>query len=489
MKNSLDLWAALVATAIFASPAHATLVSTSSDGYSGTVGQVFSKIKVTVGAQWLDIEEDAELSAQPACDGCGAGPWLVEGTFGLPSNTVVTGCLLWNDDTLLMGKLRGKASAVHTFDSLVPVQPVGYRYDPLLVEQVGDSTYHLRLYPIADGGVRRIRLRYLVPVTAMSGEVPILPALFHALSGTGPSGWTLDVRGTAPDLQVFHDGDWFPIAPPAHRALDDTTVVFPLSDSAGSDYRRMKSWLNGVDVDYLLWRIPATASFTPDHGSLDIAANRKRFGIDLQAAGTLYSKDSGIVRHLVVVAVGPVPSGGVHRSDLAELLQRDLDRPHLRDHRPAVFASGHALRFDGRKSPGRLRGQRRSVPLEPRHLQEGRLRRERDRHPRACDGKESIRRPPDGASPRAHRIRRAGRPIHRSPRPARTQGGAMECGLVVRQDIGGLEWPRKLRFVGARRTLRGRGPHDIQDPHGVGGASLTWVGKVGFISRPGCTAR
>ena len=152
----------LLVTLGFAAPASATLFATSSEGYAGSVSLAYSKIKATVGAQWIDIEEDAEISTAPY-GGTATGPWLVDGTFNVPTGTVVVGCLLWNDDTLLMGKLRGKADATHKFDSLVPTQTPGYKYDPLLVEQVGDSTYHLKLYPVADGGTRRIRLRYLVP--------------------------------------------------------------------------------------------------------------------------------------------------------------------------------------------------------------------------------------------------------------------------------------------------------------------------------------
>ena len=457
MKQISLRWACGAALVLYVAPAHAVLYSTSADKYAGNVGQAFSKMKVTVGAQWLDIEEDAELSAETRCDGCGTGPWLVEGNFDVPSNTVITGALLWNDDTLLMGKLRGKADATHRFDSLVPVHPSGYAYDPLLVDQVGDSTYHLKLYPIADGGVRRIRLRYLVPVTGLSGEVSIYPVLARAVSAARPAGWTVDLRGNSPNLQIFHDSAWFPIAPPAHRALDfascgsvrlrwttlgaggaravrsrvdtgtwkgdyvlftgkvpdsigrridiksetvflwrwispqaffdvdgagtrsvnatgqqaidqsrkivelsnqlvgagnkvglvadqgmnDTTMVFPLSDSAGSDFRRMKTWLNGVDVDYLGWRIPAPGTYTPDQGSLDISTNRTRFAVDIQAAGTLYSRDSGIVRHLVAITVGPVPSGG----DL--LVQPDLSAlPATVSIASSQILSGYGCTYD-----------------------------------------------------------------------------------------------------------------------------------------------
>jgi hypothetical protein len=446
MRPSLQPCFGLAVLALASVPAHAMLQSTSFDGYSGNVGMVYSKVKVTVGPQWLDIEEEAELTAEPV-DG-GTGPWFVDGTFDVPTGTVVTGCLLWNDDTLLMGKLRGKAIAGKSYDSTVSTSPSGYAHDPLLVDQTGDSTYRLRLYPIADGGNRRIRIRYLVPVTSTSGVTSILPVLYQALSGTAPQSWTLDVRGTASNLRIYHDNAWFPLSPPTERVLSfatggqvqldwttlaadgsrairdridsgawkgdfvlftgkvpdsignilgirsetvflwrwispqsffssdyygnrsinsygqqaisqaqtivglssqlagmgnkvglvadaglgDTTEVFPLSDTAGASYRQMNTWLNGIDVNYLNWRIPAPATYAASQGNLDIANNRQYFRTDIQYAGALYSKDSGVVRQLVIVTVGPVPSGG----DLQE-------EPDLSPLPPSVSVSSSQL--------------------------------------------------------------------------------------------------------------------------------------------------
>jgi hypothetical protein len=102
----------------------------------------------------------------------------------------------------------------------------------------------------------------------------------------------------------------------ADQGLDDSAVVFPLSDSSGADFRRMNTWLNGINAAYLLWRVPASNPSSPSGtGNLDLAKNRQSFRMDVQTVGALYSKDSGIVRHLVVVTVGAVPSGG----DLQEL--------------------------------------------------------------------------------------------------------------------------------------------------------------------------
>ena len=429
MKSGFPLRAAAALAALLSSPALAQLSATDDQGATGSVSLVFSKARVAVGPQWIDVEEEAEISVQQN-RATPADSWLVEGNFGVPTGSVVVGCLLWNDDTLLMGRLRGKADATHKFDSLVPPLPATYRHDPLQIDQVGDSTYHLRLYPVPVGGSRRIRIRYLAPVVSGSGAIPVLPVLSQVVSSL-PANWTLDLRGQASGLKLFHDGNWFPISIPARRTLDfatcgstqldwqssasdgsravrsridsgswagdyvlftgklpdsvarrvdirsetvflwrwiqpssfvgvlgdntraitdwgqmaidqsrsivslssqlvqmgnkvglvadqgldDTTIVFPLSDSASPDFRRMKSWLNGVDAEYIQWRIPRNGTGSAEPGDLEIAKNRQRFRTDFRLAGTLYSRDSGIVRELVVVTVGPDSSGG----DLKEM--------------------------------------------------------------------------------------------------------------------------------------------------------------------------
>jgi hypothetical protein len=416
---------AIIALAVI--PSRAQFLGSSAIGPTGIGANISldaSRLRVTIGPAWLDVEEEAEFSISSLWGQTGPGPWLLDGTYAFPRGAVVTGCFLWNDDTLLQGKLRGRSDANRVFDSLVPPPPVTRR-DPLLVEQVGDSIYHMKLFPVSTSGSRRIRLRYLVPRGGAGDPVSIFPVFLRTVVSMMPSEWSLEVRGKATNPKIRHDGAWFPLEMPASRimtrttsddvalrwgspttggrairgsidsgawqgdyvlytgeipdtiglhlelrsetvflwkwndprsflatnawgglansymydaiyqaqtmvalsdemgragnkvglvadqGIDDSTIVFPVSDTTSSTYRRMREWLSGIDETYMRWKLSAStgiAEGTTVDGS-DLAHSQMRFSVDVRLAGTLYSRDSGIIRHLVVVTVGPVATG------------------------------------------------------------------------------------------------------------------------------------------------------------------------------------
>lgn len=423
-------FAALASGALLAlatTPTNATLVASRQSRDSRTT-LLSSQVRATVGPMWIDMEEDAELAALPEPTDAGTGQFVIKGEFHLPPSTVVTGCLFWNGDTLLMGKLRARPEAQTNIDSIL--SPIGGRaFDPLLVEKVNDTTYSLQIFPVPKGIGRRVRLRYLVPVTSRSGETPVAPALAREVSNTATTTWRLELRSNGvKNVSLKRDGLVWPISLPstdmipfpmpgstvaiqwgttsstgeravrtrmdsgdwagdfvlytgrlpdsiarkveirsetvflwrwiqpssflygygyygtylssygsqavdqaaklwtlsgklgaqggkvglvADQGMDDTTIVFPLSDSTGSTFRNMRTWLAGVTPEYLQWRIPAPEyGTTPGPTSLELSHNRRLFRQDIVRVGSLYSADSGIVRHLLVVTVGPVPSGG-----------------------------------------------------------------------------------------------------------------------------------------------------------------------------------
>lgn len=388
------------------------------------VNLVESRLKATVGPQWVDIEEEAELQVPSEFFEVG-DDILVEGTLSLPAHAAMTGCLLWNDDTLLLGKLRGRQDAEHKFDSLVPDRPVNYAADPLLLDMVDDSTYGFKLYPFSPGGTRRFRLRYLLPLTA-SREFEIKPLLARMVNGSIPDKFTLQVRGNRSDIKLVTPESIWPLTLPADRSmelgagsiklrwgaagnpdgsiaararidsgawkgdyvfyqakvpdsilakvalrsetvvlwrwvqskafvagdlsnrtltsygndallqaralvaigdqltgrgdrfglvadlgLDDSLQVYPVSDSGTREYRTLRGFLTGINADYLKWRIPAGAGTgTASASNLELSRNRLRFRTDLQQVGSLYSRDSSLIKHLLVVTVGPIPTGG-----------------------------------------------------------------------------------------------------------------------------------------------------------------------------------
>lgn len=424
--------ASAVLLGLAASPSHAFLEAKNLTGAYGKANLLRSNLTVRVGAQWLDIEEEAEVEVTTTTSGA-KGPWLLEGTFQVPLGTAIVGCMLWNDDTLLMGKLRGKASAEAIFDSLVPDRDSLWAQDPLLVEQTSETVYTLKLFPFQTSGTRRFRLRYLVPLVPGRSEMSIRPLAAGFLRGTKPGQFQLRLRGDVFGVKIVRGGLVWPVELPSFQAvdLDDTTDVrlrwpngpsgdgtcaikaridsgawkgefalftgrvpdsilqrtalrsetvvlwrwisperffdacrdgvggftnrclndngwlavdqarvigriaqravensgkigmvadegmddapriYPLSDSTTTSYRNLRLWLSSITEAYLDWRIPRpTASTGPGGTPLEISRNRDRFRTDLVQAGALYSADSGILRHLLVVTAGPVPVTG-----------------------------------------------------------------------------------------------------------------------------------------------------------------------------------
>lgn len=410
--------------------AFAMLSTNDLQGRTGRANLTYSRMIVQTGPQWMDIEEEAEIQVVP--DWGGPAPnWIVEGTFHVPKGSAITGCMLWNDDVLLMGKLRGKADAKKIFDSLVPPRQPTWARDPLLIEQLDDTTYGLHLFPFPTNGSRRFRLRYLVPLSAGQASLSVKPLFAKSVDGSIPKQFRLKLKGDLEmatleqgalkwpaefpsnqlvDLDANSDvrllwtngrsrdatratrgridsgawkGDfvlytgkvpdsilskaalksetvvlWKWIQPRtfvdncgynynygysclsedgnlavqqaakikeiaehltnsgnkvglvADQGLADSTIRFPLADSGSREYRQMNQWLNGINEGYLKSILPS-----PDNGygsgftsNLDIGKSRQRFRTDIREAASLYSADSGIIRHLVVVTVGPVAS-------------------------------------------------------------------------------------------------------------------------------------------------------------------------------------
>lgn len=444
MKSFRFALVVLLALSAFPERSEAYLIAQNLDGRRGVANLITSRMTVRVGAQWIDIEEEAEVEVATT-SGDARGPWILEGTLDLDPGVAITGCMLWNDDTLLMGKLRGKADAEHIFDSLVPPRDSGWARDPLLVEQTGPNTYGFHLFPFQTSGTRSFRLRYLVPLPAGANELSIRPLMSDALDGTLPAQFRLRLRGQVEGVKVVRGalvwpaefpsyqlidldqetdvrlrwpagpsgdgtcaikgridsgkwagefalftgavpdsilrktalksetvvlwrwvspGSFFDVCedaatgspegrcPNAHgmkaieqagligeiatrsvenagriglvvdQGMDDTTLVFPLTDSTTTDWRNMRLWLSSITPEYLKWRIPVGTPGGSDVATnLEISKNRDRFRADILKVGALYSADSGILRHLLVVTVGPVPVTGefLEAPDLSSL--------------------------------------------------------------------------------------------------------------------------------------------------------------------------
>lgn len=404
--------------ALRAEVATASLTASDSVKSGAAVHLLSSKVRVAVGAQWIDVEEDAELQVASGTS-TAARVYQVGGTFALPARAQITGCLFWRGDSIMKGKLRVHAKAVQQYSQIVN-DTSDFSKDPLLIEHVSGDTYRLRAYPFLPGEFRRIRIRYIAPVVSENGEVSVLP-VFAKVSGSRPSSWTLAVRGNATGLKLKRDESVWALGSPsiqsfefpasgsarlvwngsaslgAERAVfdriqsgpwmgdfvmytgkipdslarrveirsetvilwrwirpegfsepcgddtclsadgqsaasqaglirdlaewivaegnkvalvadlsrDEPPILKPMGDSASAEYRNLSSWVDAAREPYVKWR---TASLAGVPG-MDLENNRARFARDLTLAGAMFSTDTSVVKHVLVVTVGPNPTG------------------------------------------------------------------------------------------------------------------------------------------------------------------------------------
>jgi len=81
---------------------------------------------------------------------------------------------------------------------------------------------------------------------------------------------------------------------------------FGLSSWGSDTFALMQEYLGSFTQDTLLNRYDgSTGTVGSTNGAADRKAGAKRFATDLQVAFSLYSKDSGVVRHIVFVSAGP----------------------------------------------------------------------------------------------------------------------------------------------------------------------------------------
>lgn len=409
--------------------ANAQLIAPSD--YYSRINLNSSKLTVQIGAQWLDVEEEGELEL--SLGGGYTDDQAISGSLQLPKHSTFVGILAWNEDTILMAKLRGKAVAKKTFDSMIAPQSTAQQKDPILLEQIGDSTYKLSMYPFYDGIPRKIRMRYLIPLTPGDTTLDLSPVLAKSVNGSIPKTFSVNLNGSITGIRISHGDLKWPIDLPykeqadlskngglqlawpsipsgdgtraiwnhadsgawsgdyilysgsvpdsilsktsirsetvvlwkwlqpssfvvwdwcyeygnynfqytncpsnfgniaiqqaakikeiaehltsmgnrfgliVDRSMDDSVTRFPLADSSSPRFKEMTKWLGGINRQYLLSTIQRTTNTVtqPNPTQFDLGKLRSSFRVDVKEAGSLYSSDSGFIRHFLIVTVGP----------------------------------------------------------------------------------------------------------------------------------------------------------------------------------------
>ncbi|MEO7425785.1 MAG: T9SS type A sorting domain-containing protein [Fibrobacteria bacterium] len=159
-------------------------------GYnSGNCQLTSASLRVKVHPAFLDVEEDVEIGVVGTIGvGNDANSLEIVGDFALPAGSAVTGALLWDGPRILQGRLLAKQTADSLYESLVDrnsVPPPRPR-DPLLVEKLAGGGHRFRIYPVALGHSRHMRLRYqLPPLAAAEGlTMPLTAAVTSLFAGT-----------------------------------------------------------------------------------------------------------------------------------------------------------------------------------------------------------------------------------------------------------------------------------------------------------------
>jgi len=91
--------------------------------------------------------------------------------FELPVNSVINDMWLWIGDSVMQAKIYDTWTGRHMYDSIVAT-----KYDPAYLAKTG-SQYELRVYPLAAGSNRKVKITFIVPTkwngNQASAEFPL----------------------------------------------------------------------------------------------------------------------------------------------------------------------------------------------------------------------------------------------------------------------------------------------------------------------------
>lgn len=144
---------------------------TTRDGFSNGACQIqSSKLRVVVHPFFVEVEEDAEISPVGTLWRGDDKTLEIVNEFFVRPATAIQSMLLWNGDKILKAKLKLKDDADKEYEDVVDRQKfIAAPRDPAIIEYVNDNYYRCRIYPVTLNGSRKIRIRYVVPITFKNG--------------------------------------------------------------------------------------------------------------------------------------------------------------------------------------------------------------------------------------------------------------------------------------------------------------------------------
>ncbi len=161
----------VIGLVLFVNSYSALFWQTTRDGFSNGVCQIqSSKLRVVVHPFFVEVEEDAEISPVGTLWRGDDKTLEIVNEFYIRPATAIQSMLLWNGDKILKAKLKLKDDADKEYEDVVDRQKsIAVPRDPAIIEYVNDTYYRCRIYPVALNGSRKIRIRYVVPITFKKG--------------------------------------------------------------------------------------------------------------------------------------------------------------------------------------------------------------------------------------------------------------------------------------------------------------------------------
>jgi hypothetical protein len=172
----MKLKSALIITGLFFVNSYSSVGwQTTRNGYSSGSCQIQSnKLRVIIHPFFAEVEEEAEIAPQGGVWSGDSKTLEIVDEFDLPTTTAIQSMLLWNGEKILKAKLKMKGDASKQYEDVVDREKIVPPRDPALIEQISDGRYRCRIYPVAIDGKRKLRVKYIVPIS-METPTPQFP--------------------------------------------------------------------------------------------------------------------------------------------------------------------------------------------------------------------------------------------------------------------------------------------------------------------------